>query len=227
MNDKQPGYQFGPAHNIWAIGFIMWEMLTLRDFADLGEEIERLTERQYWGLLQEEAILEVETTQVPEYSDDLLVLIRECLRISPQRRPTASDIFERTKKALVDSNQTVQQGDQPSKNGTRLYYRGHEINDMPRVCNPRRPIKYSKRRFWAFKDRAFRDRGLETLQDGRWQPRTQPSRERPDVKGEKKRPYDDDAFIFMRADDDPKRAVKRRLKISDLPDDEYSLFSTT
>ena len=78
----------------------MWEMLTLRDYTDLNNDIRTLTEEEYWGRIGEEAIDEIETTRDPEYSEELRQLIRQCLRISSQNRPTAHELYLATSRGL-------------------------------------------------------------------------------------------------------------------------------
>lgn len=217
MRTRNPGYKFRSAHNIWVIGKIMWELLTLKTDVDLNKEIYLMTEELYYGEMQEEAIREIQTNRKPDFSSDLRQLIRECLRIDPNRRPSPRDLYEVTKRQLRDRANEVRDDDTGLKKGRRVFYMGNEINDMP-VGSPA-DISYPYVLFEQARDQRFIDPELSSLRKGRWEPPMPGSpEERPIVKGgRKKRPLRE-AYGFMPHRNDPNKLIKVAVPASEIED---------
>lgn len=193
----------------------MYELLTLEDRGSVNRKIAGVTEVGYWGRMQQEAIAEIRTNRRPEYSRKLRELIRHCLRISPRARPTVERIHSNTSQHLAGLVRAVENPDTGLRDGTRVYYMGNEINDMP---IGQASISYSPTEFAISNDRKFIDPELESLREGRWDPINivRHGEDLPAVPGGRKRPQAREAHIFMPDRDCPRRLVKRVRLTSDL-----------
>jgi hypothetical protein len=141
--DEDPGFWFGSRHNVWGFGKVMYDLLTLSEFEELYEVLRmepvrhlkywynfRLTEQEYHSSGQH-FMPEIRTIRQPEYSLRLRELIRECLRLNINHRPSPEVLLEMTScglniaiaKARTASGQQVDLED-------RLYFKGNEINRM-------------------------------------------------------------------------------------------------
>lgn len=129
---------FDQKHNVFAIGVVMWELLTLDGF------LLPLVYHSDHGIQPDGHIMPSITTmrgspQRPgkkvdhrspdpgEYSDDLRALIRECLHPDPEERPTAQELFNRI---LDGVDECVRREGDSRRSQNKVYYRGNEINDM-------------------------------------------------------------------------------------------------
>jgi hypothetical protein len=169
---RHPDYFFDSSHSTWVIGKIMWEMMTLRDSQALNDEINHLTEEAYWGRMQEEAVDEIQTTRIPEYSETLRALVRRCLRLSPTLRPAPADLHEETQRELRNQAQDVGVEMDGSTLGSRVYYMGNKINDMPVGCNGLydQSIRLREEEYLHGLQYRCMDPELEPLRKGRWEP---------------------------------------------------------
>ena len=202
----------------------MWELLTLRSKTDLNNEMAHVREEDYWGPMHREAIAEIQTTRDPEYSYELREMIRKCLRISPRKRPEVQRLYTATLKRLERMVQAAKDRDTGLKNGARVFYMGNEINDMPLQIDlhDRRAIPYYERAFKIFNRAKFVDPELESLFNGRWDPRLHvkggniPS----PIPGGRKRRQSREAYVFMPDKDNPRRVVKKIRLAQDFEDDQ-------
>jgi hypothetical protein len=128
---RDPGYKFLSPHNVWCMGKLMYDLLTLAWPFDLEDTMEKdTTEARYYGEYNEHAIPEIKTTKKPEYSNLIRDLIRECLHIKIAKRPTPEQVLERAQRGL-EAVMRSSEGRMGNRNGPRLYYMGNEINHMP------------------------------------------------------------------------------------------------
>ena len=133
-----PRRWFDEKHNVFAIGVVMWEILTLNYFHL------PLVYHYDHGIQPDGHIMPSITTmrgspQRPgkkidrrspdpgEYSEDLRTLIRECLHPNPAERPTAQELFDRIYLYLDEC--CAEEGNS-GQSQNKVYYRGNEINDM-------------------------------------------------------------------------------------------------
>lgn len=207
----------------------MLELLTLKRLEDLNREIQRLEESDYWGPMDEEGIVEIQTTRQPEYSFELRDLIRRCLRTSPKRRPTHEELYNDTLQALESKVQATNDPITGLKTGPRVFYMGHEINDMPvgqRDLGEDQAIPYHEREFKVFNRTRYMDPDLETLRNGRWDPVVQLNGNdiASPVPGGRKRRQSGVGYLFM---PDPKypQAVMKKIHMASDEDDESSRFT--
>ena len=107
--------------NVWAIGAIMFELLT-------HEGVAYYLNDDKWTI--NEVFKDIPNLRNPKYSGALTELIRLCLMPNPWDRPSIEELELRIgtrSRSILDAyaaNPSLQQKD-------RLYYRGSEINQMP------------------------------------------------------------------------------------------------
>ena len=113
--------------NIWGIGAVMYELLTLHSVqrALFPHEVDPAGTREGLG--------PITTLKVPEYSTDLRSLIRKCLRPNPHDRPRIGDLEDQTaifRKHFNDYYEGIREQPTTPHEDERLYYRGKEIEWM-------------------------------------------------------------------------------------------------
>ena len=107
--------------NVWAIGAIMFELLT-------HEAVAYYLDDDEWTIKQ--AFKDIPNLRNPKYSGALTELIRLCLMPDPWDRPSIEELelkIGARSRSILDAyaaNPSLQRKD-------RLYYRGSEINQMP------------------------------------------------------------------------------------------------
>jgi len=159
-----PGYKFLSPHNVWCMGKLMYDLLTLAWPFSLDENMENTTEARYYGEYNEHTIPEIKTNRKPEYSTLIRDLIRECLHIKIAKRPTPEQIFERTQRGL-EAVVRSREGETGDRNGPRLYYMGNEINHMPLGDAG---LDFSHEDWAAVKKEFFVNPLWQPLLSGRW-----------------------------------------------------------
>lgn len=106
----------------------MYDMMNLCYPDDLEYQMQSTTEDKYYGDLREHAIPPITTFRDPEYSQRLRDLVRSCLHLRCEKRPDPVSLLHDAYHALRwwgnESDYAM--------NGPRLYFRGHEINRMPK-----------------------------------------------------------------------------------------------
>ena len=119
--------------NVWAIGLIMYEMITLDRHDSLHEHSKKFVpDNRGHGLILEP----FNTRCQPEYSQEIRDVIRRCLKLEPSRRNTLIDT-----QVAIDSYRDATHGEMFSQAETgqsvskppdkeRLYYIGNEIQQM-------------------------------------------------------------------------------------------------
>jgi hypothetical protein len=164
-NMEDPGYQFLSRHNVWGFGKLLHDMLTLHYPDKLDSLMKSTTEEKYYLQLDQHAIDPITTNKSPEYSLEIRELIRECLHIKIEKRPTPQELLRRTEAGLAAAINSRR--DTGHKKGPRVYYMGHEINHMP-LGNA--GIEMDRREFRAIRNAYWPDPEWVPLLAGRWEP---------------------------------------------------------
>ena len=91
-------YRVGPEANLWAIGAVMYSLLTLDDIDYVDENLngimsQTLTEENDGHLIPPIETLKGTLPGGTEYSKALRELIRDCLKIRPHHRPKLDDLL--------------------------------------------------------------------------------------------------------------------------------------
>lgn len=111
---------------IYGIGHIMYSLITLTRDSHL-QKIRAKTRRRYQRNGNHQ-ISGVYTKKPGVYSSHLRHLVHRCLDPSPSKRPTQLELMDETARGLrMAEKRARRNGQTPEK----LYFRGHEINDLP------------------------------------------------------------------------------------------------
>ncbi|XP_072166539.1 serine/threonine-protein kinase Nek9-like [Diadema setosum] len=79
------GQQYNAKNDIWAVGCVLYELLTLRRVFEASNQL-----KVVWGIVQKD-IGEIDE----KYSADMYSLVSELLSKDPEKRPTAAEIMEK------------------------------------------------------------------------------------------------------------------------------------
>ena len=115
---KKTPWLLGSHTNVWAIGAVMYELMTLmRVFPAIIRSLGQ----------SRQGIEEIRRNHHPEYSHALRDCIRRCLRPKPSHRPFAATLLEEVK----GYRDTIRRetGEKP-KVGDNVFYIGHEFKQM-------------------------------------------------------------------------------------------------
>ena len=116
------------AANVWVIGAVMYQLLTLEESSDVDEMVEYLTEDMFKA--QRGRIARSAATQMyPDYSEKLSELVLDCLNMIPEARPSPSHALETIDGWLKAQHENAM-SDGPMPDGERVFYKANEINDM-------------------------------------------------------------------------------------------------
>ncbi|KAL8932786.1 MAG: hypothetical protein Q9216_006677 [Gyalolechia sp. 2 TL-2023] len=82
--------KFGSGSNIWGVGVCIYKLIWLTDAS-----------YDFYVKMKEdgEVIPKIQTTRIPEYSQELRDLVHECLNFSPLKRPALNDLITRVGQA--------------------------------------------------------------------------------------------------------------------------------
>ena len=83
-------HKLTPAVNVWPVGAMVWTLITGRDIRELDDVVYNIFERGFWRN-EPHTISEIE---LPQYSTELLGLIRACLKLDPSARPQPAELRE-------------------------------------------------------------------------------------------------------------------------------------
>ncbi len=93
---RDPKFRFTRAHNIWAIGKIMYDMLTLRTSQELGTFQNGINEYAYYNRGVADTFPDVNAhAKGNGYSRELCDVVSSCLRIDAGKRPTPEELRQR------------------------------------------------------------------------------------------------------------------------------------
>ena len=116
------------AANIWAIGMVMYQLVTLDEPNEVSKMVDQMDENTY--MVQDGRILRsLSTKQHPDYSEGLFKLILECLTMTPEKRPTPKRALEKIDRWLQEYHEYVQM-DLTMQEGPKVFYKGNSINYM-------------------------------------------------------------------------------------------------
>ena len=146
------------ASNIWALGLSLYMLMTMESSSMINKMIENVTEVEYkMNGNHFMSLKDLKTRQFPDYSDELGVLVHECLNLDPENRPTAQELLTR-----IDSHMESNKEEGLYDAAEKLYYKGTEINAM----EPGRFFENRRNDTWweRFNDiQAWTDPDLEPL----------------------------------------------------------------
>ena len=131
---KKDVHRIKPAANIWAVAAIMYTFVTSNDIEVLHWRIKYIlsSDRPLYG---DHIILPIVTGRNPEYSEELLNLIRDCLKIVPESRPDITELKTRVKHGMHCSagrEKALHKADPGGTTGRlKVYLSKNEINDVP------------------------------------------------------------------------------------------------
>ncbi|OAG41829.1 hypothetical protein AYO21_03832 [Fonsecaea monophora] len=118
---------FDHALNIYGAGQTIFDLVTLRGSPKHLSQIRAKTLERYRRNGNHQ-ISHVHTKTPGVYSSRLRHLIRRCLDPDPANRPSQLELMDQTRRGLrLAIKRAKRHGNYPPK----VYYRGHEINDMP------------------------------------------------------------------------------------------------
>ena len=129
------------AANIWQVGAVMYSLMTLDGIYTVSDQVDSITEAEYTrfggNLFPDITVVDITTgLPVAVYSRELREAVLACLRLEPDRRPTAAQLRSLTEAQLhfwAHSRllETTQTGEPYNNDGPKVYYKGAEINSMP------------------------------------------------------------------------------------------------
>ena len=104
----------------------MYSLMTLEkdSFALRAERAKNVEQFRQFGNHQ---IKPLDTKKRGFYTAQLRNLIRQCLNPDPAKRPPQLELMDQTRRGLQMALKRARRARKP----TRVYFRGHEINDMP------------------------------------------------------------------------------------------------
>ena len=127
-------HRITPSVNAWPIGAMMWVLTTGRDISELDRIVLNIDERAYWAY-KSHTILPIRTGADPEYSPELLELIRDCLKLNPTTRPCPAELRRRAEGGMdwrmqFEIEQFMRDPDLIGRPLT-LYCKANEIQSQP------------------------------------------------------------------------------------------------
>ena len=127
----EAGLRFRPRFNVWGIGKIMHDAMTLSHGEDLDAEMDRHDE-SYWVDHRMRAVAEFGRET---YSPELCRLTRDCLDICQDTRPRPAALLRRVQAGRAQEMGRLrareEDGAGDSRSAvTKLYFDGNEINQM-------------------------------------------------------------------------------------------------
>jgi hypothetical protein len=132
---QQAGFTFSSQQNVWGVGKIVMDMLTLAEPSELDRIFDAITEEYYTGTTPRQ-VPSFDRAEFPEYSTSLLDLVEQCLRFERVLRPTPAALVTLTDVGLKEALQRLQAAGMGIEQAVacvpRLYFKENEINHMPR-----------------------------------------------------------------------------------------------
>jgi len=131
---QQAGFTFSSQQNVWGVGKIVMDMLTLAEPSELDRIFDAITE-EYYTKTTPRQVPSFDRAEFPEYSTSLLDLVEQCLRFERVLRPTPAALVTLTDAGLKEALQRLQAAkigtEQAVARVPRLYFEENEINHMP------------------------------------------------------------------------------------------------
>jgi serine/threonine protein kinase len=116
------------AGNVWAIGMVMYQLATLDEPQGINNIVEQMNENLYER--QDGKVLRsITTLQHPDYNEGLFDLILDCLKMTPEERPTPDRALKIINGWLQEYHERVQM-DTTLLNGPKVFYKANNINHM-------------------------------------------------------------------------------------------------
>jgi hypothetical protein len=132
---QQAGFKFSSEQNVWGVGKIVIDMMTLGEPADLDEMFDAGVTEEYYRRAPPAETPYFSRADFPEYSPRLLDLVEQCLRFEKRLRPTPAELVTLTDTGLKAAVQLLQVTDMDVEQAItripRIYFKENEINQMP------------------------------------------------------------------------------------------------
>jgi serine/threonine protein kinase len=116
------------AANIWAIGMVMYQLVTLDEPHEVDNMVKRMNENRLRSQ-RGRVVRSAGTMRHPDYDENLLELVLDCLRLTPEERPTPEKALQTIDGWLKNHQENVQM-DRTTQDGERVFYKANEINYM-------------------------------------------------------------------------------------------------
>jgi hypothetical protein len=93
-----------PQTNLWAIAAIMWSLITGQEISDLHYGITPILNKPYPGSDPYTAVLNGSSSYLRQhYSNDLLNLVTDCLKLLPEQRPSLEELRDRISVGMTNA----------------------------------------------------------------------------------------------------------------------------
>ena len=128
---ESTGFKFDSKHNVWAVGKIMHDMITLAYWDLLNAQMDDRHHKSYWVDVAPGTVFPpMDSDEV--YSPDLLGLVRECLTVIIAERLDPTELLGRIVDHMKGSKPIKRKRaeDDEGEREDRVYYRGNEINQL-------------------------------------------------------------------------------------------------
>ncbi|KIW28415.1 uncharacterized protein PV07_08082 [Cladophialophora immunda] len=129
-------HRIRPEANIWAIGAVMWSLMTMGEIDELSEKVDDilLGEGPAWRTFDGTNVLHtVDPEIMSRYSLELIELIQECTSLRPADRPPPNrlvqDILENLQKCFAREEEVFRQTQDPTP--LIVAFDQNQINDFP------------------------------------------------------------------------------------------------
>jgi len=116
------------AANIWAIGMVMYQLVTLDEPHEVDNMVNRMNENRLRSQ-RGRVVRSAGTMRHPDYDETLLELVLDCLRLTPEERPTPERALQTIDGWLQYHHENVQM-DLTMQDGEKVFYKANEINYM-------------------------------------------------------------------------------------------------
>ena len=128
-------FHFSSSHNVWAVGKILWDLMTLEEAHEFDTKLEDLSEDDYKGYPPDQWPSFDGYRAHGHYTEALMNLVSSCLRIERSHRPWPEQLETDTRDGLREAKERAPESansQQPSTGPEDVvYYRQNDINQMP------------------------------------------------------------------------------------------------
>ncbi|KAH0845400.1 hypothetical protein FOPE_11314 [Fonsecaea pedrosoi] len=155
-------HRIRPEANIWAIGAVMWTLMTMEEIDELSERVDDilLSQGRAWRAFDRVNVVgSVGPEITSRYSPQLIALIRECTRLRPGDRPQpdrlVEDIFENLVRCFEREQEVFLRTGDPTR--LKVAFGHDDINDLADggARFPKQPIfwdDFADHLLWSPKD---------------------------------------------------------------------------